>query len=244
MKTRLRTIDWNHEGTKAQRSNGHKGHTEHRKALKYAFAFCRVGGGSCDGVPCEWVRGENGYLRCRLRDAGDVAAFSVGAGMGAKVRVGPIHAGLLRQVDLLGFRYGSALTPLGDQEEMDYYDIDVTLRCGESSVRVMDEERTSWPSREYPVRVLFRRSPTASSRDGRARPIRLSPRSTATRATSATPCSIPTTPNASSCIGLLGTIRLGLNPGELIDFLLGWSTVDIFDDDRPLEDKKRAIEGL
>ena len=31
--------------------------------------------------------------------------------------------------------------------------------------------------------------------------------------------------------GLGITFRLGFNPGELIDFLLGWSTVDIYHDD-------------
>jgi len=31
--------------------------------------------------------------------------------------------------------------------------------------------------------------------------------------------------------GLGGTIRLGFNPGELLDFILGWVTIDIFNDD-------------
>ena len=31
--------------------------------------------------------------------------------------------------------------------------------------------------------------------------------------------------------GLGGTLRLGVNPGEFVDFLLGWTTLDIFDDD-------------
>jgi hypothetical protein len=31
--------------------------------------------------------------------------------------------------------------------------------------------------------------------------------------------------------------RLGFNPGELLDFILGWTTIDIFDDD--LERKER-----
>jgi len=31
--------------------------------------------------------------------------------------------------------------------------------------------------------------------------------------------------------GLLGSVRIGFNIGELIDFILGWTTIDIFDDD-------------
>ena len=32
-------------------------------------------------------------------------------------------------------------------------------------------------------------------------------------------------------LGILGTVRFGFNPGELIDFILGWSTLDIYRDD-------------
>jgi hypothetical protein len=31
--------------------------------------------------------------------------------------------------------------------------------------------------------------------------------------------------------GLYRGIRLGINPGEILDFILGWTTIDIFDDD-------------
>lgn len=31
--------------------------------------------------------------------------------------------------------------------------------------------------------------------------------------------------------GVGRTIRLGFNPGEFLDFILGWTTLDIFDDD-------------
>jgi hypothetical protein len=32
-------------------------------------------------------------------------------------------------------------------------------------------------------------------------------------------------------VGLGGTLRLGVNPGELLDFILGWFCFDIYDDD-------------
>jgi hypothetical protein len=41
-------------------------------------------------------------------------------------------------------------------------------------------------------------------------------------------------------IGLGGTIRLGFNPGELLDFILGWTTIDIYGDD--LEANKQREE--
>lgn len=41
-------------------------------------------------------------------------------------------------------------------------------------------------------------------------------------------------------VGLVGTLRLGFNPGELLDFLLGWTTVDIFNDDLKKEKRTTA----
>lgn len=42
-------------------------------------------------------------------------------------------------------------------------------------------------------------------------------------------------------VGIGRGIRLGCNPGELLDFLLGWTTVDIFNDD--LEARKAREES-
>jgi len=42
-------------------------------------------------------------------------------------------------------------------------------------------------------------------------------------------------------VGLGGTIRLGFNPGELLDFILGWTTIDIYKDD--LESRKRKEQS-
>ena len=40
-------------------------------------------------------------------------------------------------------------------------------------------------------------------------------------------------------VGLGGTLRLGFNPGELLDFILGWATIDIYNDDL---EKQKKIE--
>ena len=46
-------------------------------------------------------------------------------------------------------------------------------------------------------------------------------------------------------IGLGGTLRLGFNPGVLLDFLLGWFTIDISYDDIELNKRKsnKTIEN-
>ena len=42
---------------------------------------------------------------------------------------------------------------------------------------------------------------------------------------------------------LIPSVRLGLNPGELIDFVLGWTTLDIFQDDLEAEKDKQEETG-
>ena len=44
-------------------------------------------------------------------------------------------------------------------------------------------------------------------------------------------------------IGALGTLRLGLNPGELVDFSLGWTGIDIYGDDLERKAKKPNEAG-
>ena len=43
-------------------------------------------------------------------------------------------------------------------------------------------------------------------------------------------------------VGLGPSIRLGFNPGELLDFILGWVTLDIFNDDLNSAASLKAIE--
>ena len=38
-------------------------------------------------------------------------------------------------------------------------------------------------------------------------------------------------PDVEVAFGFWHTLRLGFNPGELLDFILGWTTIDIFNDD-------------
>lgn len=42
-------------------------------------------------------------------------------------------------------------------------------------------------------------------------------------------------------VGGLGlTLRMGVNPGEFVDFLLGWFGIDIFNDDDRLKNRRTA----
>jgi hypothetical protein len=49
-------------------------------------------------------------------------------------------------------------------------------------------------------------------------------------------------------VGLFGSLRLGFNPGELLDLILGFTTLDIFADDTWIREPKdpdapRAMDG-
>ena len=43
-------------------------------------------------------------------------------------------------------------------------------------------------------------------------------------------------------VGLLWSVKLGVNPGELLGFLPGWTTIDIYDDDLGHRKLKREAE--
>jgi hypothetical protein len=45
-------------------------------------------------------------------------------------------------------------------------------------------------------------------------------------------------------LGLGGTLRLGFNPGELLDFILGWTAIDIYNDDAVSVRKQREEESI
>ena len=44
-------------------------------------------------------------------------------------------------------------------------------------------------------------------------------------------------------VGLGPTIRLGFNPGELLDFFFGWTTLDLFQDDLNRRGANQASEA-
>jgi hypothetical protein len=50
------------------------------------------------------------YFADRGRDAADIATVCVGVGAGAKVQIGPVHAGLIANTDLVGLRGGRLFT--------------------------------------------------------------------------------------------------------------------------------------
>jgi len=178
-----------------------------------------------------------GYFVDRGRDAKDVFTATVGLGLGAKARVGPLHAGLLVNHDVVGLRDGA----------FGYY----TLSMGRGDGVALEYEATvipvPGPYREglfgnwaFGYDAFMARQPV----DGRRLKADYEVRSLipllATEGLRHQYCT-----QFEVVLGLGPSVRLGFNPGELIDFVLGWTTLDIFDDDleRQRQERDKVING-
>jgi hypothetical protein len=148
------------------------------------------------------------YMVDRGRDVADIFTATVGLGAGAKVRVGPIAAGLALNMSMAGLQSG-VLFP-GTNEESAVYGADEALLvfCTEVGIDTpLTEERRKF----YQGCHLLVALPTA-------------------------PWNKPVYPpsyftDINVMVGVGGTVKLGFNPGELLDFILGWTTLDIYGDD-------------
>jgi hypothetical protein len=150
-----------------------------------------------------------GYFTDRWADAKDIFTASVGVGVGAKARVGPVHAGwILVYSEYYGLRCGE----VGKFTSGATGEMEIMLVLGP-----FDEDWMCY------LEKVERRGERDKSYE----------------ASSQIPC--VTTHVAGSqahyctqievVAGLGGTLRLGFNPGELLDFLLGWTTLDLYGDD-------------
>lgn len=189
----------------------------------------------------------NAYLADRGRDAADVLTCTIGLGIGAKVRVGPIQTGWLKNADLVGVRGGQAFAGhlLNDTTEYevgpvamlslpvelviytffpDYWAF-LTGNWGDGAKIYRD-----WSTGHDLFRLTLTPKPSET--------LKLRGKEIDSRNTFLviTDDSIQHLSQVEVVAGLGPSVRLGFNPGELLDFMLGWTTIDIFNDD--LETKK------
>ena len=164
----------------------------------------------------------HGYFTDRGRDAADILTLDVGWGIGAKVRAGPVQAGLLVEKGIAGFRGGQCVVngidynpALGENSFAQDEDFEIILIGGESFLsctgtgvaRRKDFVADNFLSGGGPFVYVEGRGERPWYYTGL---------------------------EAVAGAGL--TFRLGLNPGELLDFVLGWTTLDIFGDDLSAEE--------
>ncbi len=159
------------------------------------------------------------YWQNRRADAADVFTAAVGVGLGATARVGPLRAGLGAHYDLYGVEAGE------------------TGKLGTLAGLVVDG-----PSAGEVSFLLWGESAVDLDGGARRRGKNHCSSSVAsfTRGLDPVPLWDPPSPAGGNparwtqievAAGLLGGVRLGFNPGELLDFVLGFFGVDLYDDD-------------
>lgn len=153
-----------------------------------------------------------GYLGDRGRDAGDIMTTTIGKGAGAKVRVGPLHVGAFANRDCAGLRSGSVFSDWKRDDENFWFtrhpvELDVTVFLTEGTGPGFDQARgkTYEAGSKIPFVALVDKKPLYMHWYYYTQ--------------------------AEVAAGLGGTVRIGFNAGEFVDFVLGWFGMDILHDD-------------
>ena len=180
------------------------------------------------------------YFSDRGRDAMDIVTVTAGWGAGAKARVGPFHTGLFCNQDQIGLR-GGRLALFGTQTVPQLFDFDTLVipvtffgpcfgfewfepdQVTEASRYKEFSSFYSIPFWGLPVRT--------GSDDDPAAPFKLNRHN------------LPYFTQIELAAGLGPTVRIGVNPGELLDFILGWVGIDIYDDDAKSLKRVTGLKG-
>lgn len=183
----------------------------------------------------------SGYFADRGRDAADIFTFTVGKGAGLSGRAGPVHCGFYLGKDRVGLRSGEFKADWNNQPDPVWaglFDPFLLLPGGEGVSFGEDIYIGKKPSTDGGEDISLLRgkryySPgvcpfiflpqTGQEMPGKSNPYlgRLDD--------SSYPYHFLT--QVELAVGLGLTIRVGVNPGEMLDFLLGWVGLDLYSDD-------------
>lgn len=179
------------------------------------------------------------WLAERRRDLADVGTASVGLGLGAQLRLGALHlTPLMLQTESAGLRGGEWFRAPSLIDDVECPPQEVGMLWWSSSVWDLpegcpDRDRLRQRGKAHLTTPLYLPA-TAKLHDlhSDTPPFLSLPRST----WPAEKLSLPRYPTAwhtqiEVSLALLGSLRLGVNPGELADFLLGWIQIDLYRDD-------------
>ena len=168
--------------------------------------------------------GTGGYFEDRGRDAADIFTASAGLGGGAKARIGPLQVGLLTNIDMAGGLRG------GKYGSISWYETATRETIAPYPYKMTKFPDTLYPW-DYPTYIFGSdRFQVGHNRSLAAR------RGKTYESVSLFPfVALTKQPEYYTqievVIALVGSVRLGFNPGELLDFVLGWFPLDIYDDD-------------
>lgn len=196
-------------------------------AFMALFLVCVVAfGGGCASSP---------YLKDRQRDLADIVTVTAGAGAGVKGRVGPIQIGLMFNCAEAGLRGGEfvAAAPFEKAEAGIPKSLDLLFFA--YGIETFNGGPLA-PERGKSFHALTVAYLTAPVPEGW---INSKAKRTAEGPAKYSP--VPYWTEIEAAVGVGGTLRLGLNPGELLDFLIGWTTLDIFGDDVEVKKEEPAV---
>jgi hypothetical protein len=165
-----------------------------------------------------------GYMGNRVRDAADIFTVTAGLNYGAKARVGPFRVGLFGGSDYAGLRAGEMglpFQPFGSSEEV--IDLEMTAMSAENFEPDLQTAKRRGKLFMSEGMICFA-IPDADKDASRRQ-----------QAAYFSECEV--------AVGLFGGLRLGFNPGELLDFILGWTTLDLYDDDLRQEEANKPAAG-
>lgn len=165
------------------------------------------------------------YWANRGRDAKDVLTCAVGLGLGAKARVGPLQAPVIVQSDYAGLRCGEFFaSPMRD--DFWTYVSEAGHVVDQPLVMYVPEFDTLYSGYE-----VFDPGGLAAIRHKR-----VSSQGMGIYATlDGDPLNFGFYSQIECTVGAVLSVRLGVNPGELVDCLLGFAGLDLFADDMKTE---------
>lgn len=182
------------------------------------------------------------YWRSRGHDLADIVTLTVGVGAGAKVMVGPFHVGLLGCGDVYGIRDG-VIIPHNMEDSSDIDDFIFPLGpiapailrnppiFGFSALpcRTCDQGMMThcFPLFSLPEPNFHEGKPAWCGGEGPFyKPVLIHNNEHALQYLT----------QIEVVGGLVGTVRVGVNPGELVDFIVGIADRDIYGDDNVKKD--------
>ena len=216
-----------------------------RAAFRRLSSFAAVAL-ACGAVSTLCAGCASAYWRDHANDLGDIASVSFGAGLGVRAQAGPVATGLGAQMDVAGFRGGRFFA---DRRAFDLEPLgwSVDLVCASANLfglRPVDgtpepydrivNGRGKYQGQYNPVVggvfVPFWLCGEILDLDyyGPERTERPSP--LAPNRKEARP-HLPSWTHLEAAAALGVGVRLGFNPGELLDFLLGFFGADLYGDD-------------
>jgi hypothetical protein len=155
----------------------------------------------------------SGYWADRARDGADIFSLAVGQGLGVKARIGPVTAGLLEDYTAAGLRGGEFCRQDLSERDIDY-----------DKLRAIDGQFIVDNAERFNLTKLQRRKNFEASSLGGGMHIPL-------LSLLQSDSSFAYYAQIEAVAGLYGSVRVGFNVGELFDFIIGWTTIDILHDD-------------